>query len=398
VGTDRRVRTATSAFFFVQGLCFAGLLAQVPTLQRGLGISDAELTLVLLVVPVVAGVGSVLAGHLAPRTGSAVLLRAAGPLVALAVLATAFAPSAALLYPVVAVVGLLLGVVDATMNMQGVAVQRRYGRSLLNSFHGWWSVGGILGALAAVLAHSLDWSLVAGLALVATTGAVLDLAAGSSLDGAADGPAPTPGQVSDDAPSVLVPWRPVLLVGVAVAIVYLADSAVSSWSTKYVEDVLSGPDAVAPLGLAAYLGCQLVGRLVADHLVDRAGPVPTVVGGGGVGAAGLALVAVAPAPWVAVIGFGATGLGLSVVVPLAFSVAGALDRTGVAVARVNLFNYVGFVLGAAVVGGVAELTSLRWAFAVPAVLALGVVALAPAFRPVPATAPGLPEVQRTPPG
>ncbi|MCK0116010.1 MFS transporter [Isoptericola sp. S6320L] len=377
MGTDRRARAGATAYYFVQGLCFAGLLAQVPTLQDGLGISDAELTLVLLVVPVVAGVGSVLAGHLAPRTGSAVLLRLAGPLVALAVLGTALAPSAAVLYPVVALVGLLLGVVDATMNMQGVAVERRYGRSLLNSFHGAWSIGGILGALAAVLAHSLDWGLVAGLGLVAAVAVVVDLAAAPLL---VDHGADVASSATGEDPAVRVPWRPILLVGTAVAIVYLADSAASSWSTKYIADVLGGAGEVAPLGLAAYLGCQLVGRLAADAQVNRFGPVRPVAVGGLVGATGLGLVALAPDPWVAILGFAATGLGLSVVVPLSFSVAGALDETGVAVARVNLFNYVGFVLGAGLVGGIAELTSLRWAFAVPALLALGVVALAPAFR------------------
>lgn len=104
--------------------------------------------------------------------------------------------------------------------------------------------------------------------------------------------------------------------------------------------------------------------------------------GGLLGTVGLAVVALAPAPWAAVVGFAATGLGLSVVVPLAFSVAGRLDPdgSGAAVARVNLFNYVGFVLGAGLIGAVAEVASLRWAFAVPAVLALGVAGLAPAFR------------------
>ncbi|WP_402374923.1 MFS transporter [Isoptericola rhizosphaerae] len=380
MGTDRRARAGATAFYAVQGLCFAGLLAQVPTLQDGLGISDAELTLVLLVVPVVAGLGSVLAGHLAPRTGSAVLLRVAGPLVALAVLATGLAPSTAVLYPVVALVGLLLGMVDATMNMQGVAVERRYGRSLLNSFHGAWSVGGVLGSLAAVLAHSLDWGLVAGLGLVAAVAVVVDLvAAPLLLDHRADVPPSATGASTDAAPA-RVPWRPVLLVGTAVAIVYLADSAVSNWSTKYIADALDSTAEVAPLGLAAYLGCQLVGRLAADAQVNRFGPVLPVAVGGLIGATGLGLVALAPVPWVAVLGFAATGLGLSVVVPLSFSVAGALDTTGVAVARVNLFNYVGFVLGAGLIGGVAELASLRWAFTVPAVIALGVVALAPAYR------------------
>ncbi|MCZ2264341.1 MFS transporter, partial [Isoptericola sp. QY 916] len=178
------------------------------------------------------------------------------------------------------------------------------------------------------------------------------------------------------------PWGPLVLVGLAVTIVYVADSATSNWSTKYIQDALGAAANVAPLGLAAYLGCQLLGRLAADRQVNRYGPVAPVAVGGIVGAAGLAAVTLAPGPWVAVVGFGLTGLGLSVVVPLAFSVAGRLDPegTGVAVARVNLFNYVGFVVGAGLIGGVAELLSLRLAFAVPALLALGVIALAPAFK------------------
>src|SRR2546429_1039183 len=95
----------------------------------------------------------------------------------------------------------------------------------------------------------------------------------------------------------------------------------------------------------------------------------------------MAVVATAPSPLVGVIGFAIVGGGLCVVVPQSFSAAGALDPTGsgVAIARVNLFNYIGFVVGAGLVGAVAKGASLRWAFAVPAVLALGIVALAPSF-------------------
>lgn len=413
---DRRARLVVTAFYLVQGMCFAGLLAQVPTLQHDLGISDGTLTLILLLVPVVAGVGSVLAGALAPRVGSARLLHVCGPLVALAVLGAGLAPTVTILYPVVAVVGLLLGLVDASMNMQGVEVEQRYGRSLLNSFHGAWSVGGILGSLAAVLAHSLGWSLAAGLGLVAAVGVAVDLVATAAASGGgtprAAGREAVPGLVAGDRALRTVngvpepagpvsrepvgreradaaasraarpPWGPLILVGLAVTIVYVADSATSNWSTKYIQDALGAAANVAPLGLAAYLGCQLLGRLAADRQVNRFGPVVPVAVGGIVGAAGLAAVTLAPGPWVAVVGFGLTGLGLSVVVPLAFSVAGRLDPegTGVAVARVNLFNYVGFVVGAGLIGGVAEVLSLRLAFAVPALLALGVIALAPAFK------------------
>ncbi len=375
-------RVAVSAFYLVQGLCFGGLLAQVPTLQHHLGLTDGVLTLVLLLVPVVAGAGSVLAGALAPRWGSGTLLRIAGPLVAVAVLGTGLAPSVAVLFPVVAVVGLGLGLVDATMNMQGVAVERAAGRSLLNSFHAAWSVGGIAGSLAAVLAHAQDWSLPVGLGVVAGAALVIDLAAARGLVRDDAVPAHDPGDEAARQGSPHVPWRPVVAIGIPVTIMYIADSATSSWSTKYIEDVLTASATLAPLGLAAYLACQLLARLGADAQVNRFGPARTVRVGGAVGAAGLTLVAVAHAPWTAVAGFALTGLGLAVVVPLAFSAAGALDHThgGVAVARVNLFNYVGFVLGAALIGGVAEMSSLRVAFAVPAVLALGVIGLAPAFR------------------
>jgi len=94
------------------------------------------------------------------------------------------------------------------------------------------------------------------------------------------------------------------------------------------------------------------------------------------------IVAVAPDPAVAIAGFAVLGLGLCVVVPQSFSAAGRLDprSTGVAIARVNLFNYVGFVVGAGLIGAVNQGAGLRWAFAVPAVLCLLILALAPSFR------------------
>jgi MFS family permease len=163
---------------------------------------------------------------------------------------------------------------------------------------------------------------------------------------------------------------------------YISDSATSNWSAKYLQDALRASNSVAPLGLAGYLLCQMLGRLVADWPVRRLGPVLPVAVGGVIGVAGMTLVAVARAPGLAITGFAIVGFGLCVVVPQSFSAAGALDPTGsgVAIARVNLFNYVGFVVGAGLIGVVDQAAGLRWAFAVPAVLCLGIVGLAPSFR------------------
>jgi MFS family permease len=372
---DRSARTAVATAYAVQGLCFAGLLTQVPALQRRFAFTDGELSLVLLAVPVVAGIGSVLAGLLAPRLGSAAVLRAGGPLVCASIVGAGAVGSRGGLYAVLVAVGLGLGLVDASMNMQGVAVQRRYGRPLLASLHGVWSVGGIAGALATALTARLGWSTLASLTAVGALGLVASLAAGPLLLRPAEESAP-----ADDV-AVVIPWRPLVAVGVAMMLAFIADSAASNWSAVYLSRQLHATPAVAPLGLAAYQTCMVLGRAFADRLARRYGPVRSVAFGASVGAAGLALVAVADRAVLGVAGFALLGLGMCVVVPQSFSAAGRLDPTGsgVAVARVNLFNYAGFVVGAALVGVLAEGGGLRLAFAVPAALALGIVALAGSF-------------------
>jgi MFS family permease len=378
---DRRARSGAAGAYFVQGLCFAGLVTRVPTLQKSFHFTDGQLTLILLIVPVVAGVGSVLAGALAPRTGSALVLRVAGPTVCVAMAAVGFAPDRALLYPAIALFGLALGAVDATMNMQGVAVQHQYGRSILASFHGVWSVGGILGSLANAGAGRLHLDLGPNLGIIGLVGLLIALAVGPLLYRRGEAAALAV-DVPADAPPPKIPWAPIVLVGLAVMLMYISDSATSNWSAKYLQDTLAASNSVAPLGLAGYLLCQMLGRLVADWPVRRVGPVLPVAVGGLIGVLGMGLVALARAPGLAIAGFAIVGFGLCVVVPQSFSAAGALDPTGsgVAIARVNLFNYAGFVVGAGLIGAVDEAAGLRWAFAVPALLCLGIVGLAPSFR------------------
>ncbi|HKS98886.1 MAG TPA: MFS transporter, partial [Rugosimonospora sp.] len=378
---DRRARLGAAGAYFVQGLCFAGLLTQVPTLQKEFGFTDGQLTLILLVVPVVAGVGSVLAGVLAPRIGSGLVLRVAAPTVCVAMTIVGFANQRPELYAGIGLYGLGLGAVDATMNMQGVAVQHQYGRSILASFHGIWGVGGILGSLANAASGALKLSLGPTLATIALVGLVLSVSVGPRLYRHGES-AVALVEHPDDAPPPKIPWAPIVMVGLAVMLMYVSDSATSNWSAKYLEDALHSGKGVAPLGLAAYLTCQVSGRLLADRPVHRFGPVLPVAVGGLVGAVGMTLVAVARVPALAIAGYAIVGIGLCVVVPLSFSAAGALDPTGsgVAIARVNLFNYVGFVVGAGLIGAVNQAAGLRWAFFVPAALCLLIIALAPSFR------------------
>jgi MFS family permease len=377
--------------YFAQGFCFAALLTQTNVLKDRFGFSDGELSLVLLVVPVVAGLGSVLSGLAAVRFGSASVLRAGGLLVALAVAATGASASRPQLFAALFAVGLGLGVVDAAMNMQGVAVERRYGRPVLSSLHGVWSVGAMSGALATAGTAAAGLTTAQALGASAAVGALMSLAAGPTLirrTEIADAARP-----ADPAPAVELPMRPIVLIGLAMMAMFIADSATSNWSTVFLDDVLHATPSVAALGLFAYQLCMVGGRSVGDRLVRRYGMAPVLRVGALIGGAGLLVAAAAPVPAVAIAGFALQGLGLCVVVPLSFSAAGRLDASsgrpgsGAAIARVNLFNYAGFVIGAGLIGAVAELADLRLAFVVPAALTVVIVVFARAFEgPEPAGA------------
>ncbi len=380
---NRRARIGITGAYMVQGFAFAGLLTRVPAIQDKFQLSDGTLTLILLAVPVVAGLGSVLAGLLAPRFGSGLLLRIGNPAVCATIALIGVVPDRVGLYLAVAAFGLVIGGVDATMNMQGVVLERRYRRSLLSSLYGFWSIAGIIGSLATALTSVLNLPLGAALGVVAAVGIAASLVVGPMLLRHPETRDVEQAQATEAAAAgKSIPWKPIALVGIAVTLMYISDAATSTWSAEYLDTFLHASGAVAALGLGAYTAMQVVGRFVAHRIAPWVGPVPMIVAGAVIGATGMALVAAAPTPVVALVGFGVLGFGLSPVVPLSFTVAGRLDPTGsgVAVARVNLFNYVGFVVGAALIGGVEQLGGFRLAFAVPAVLALAIVGFARAFR------------------
>lgn len=385
---DREARISAYAAFAVQGLCFASLVTRVPQLQKAHHLSDGTLAIVLLLVPVIAGVGSVLAGVVFSRYGSAIVLRTAQPAVCLAIILIGLTgDNDVALYGATALFGLFVGAVDASMNAQAVAVERRYGMSLLTGFYAIWSAAGILGGSWIALANKGDLSLFVGFAVPAVAGIAASLLTGPRLyRKAEEGAGPSSEELK--AAARRVPWRPILLIGAAMGVMYLADAATSNYSAKYLEDELAGSSAVAPLAYVAYQIAMVASRAIADFGVRRFGATRVVQVGAVVAMIGLVGVVAAPNAAFAIAAFAVAGLGLCVVPPVSFSAAGKVDPTGlgVAVSRVNVFNYVGFVAGAAVVGAVSSVSpdnGLRIAFIVPTVLTLVILFTARGFEPEP---------------
>jgi len=369
----RRARAAAALAFATQGMVFISLTTRLPRFSDRWHLSDVELSLVLLMIVLLAGAGSVVSELVARRIDSASTLRAGLVTIAVAVPVVAAAPSVVVFVVALAVYAVGLGMIDATSNMQAVAVEHRYGRPILPSFHGAWTFGGIIGAsLALGGAHLPLWTtgLVAIVPILALFAPYLPREHGEALVAAEH---------------VAVPWRPIFLVGLGMVLFYMVDTAAQTWGPTYLDHTLGAPGSLVALATLPYLVASLAMRLAGDGLVARYGAVLVLRVGAVVASLALLVVVTAPTWQVAVLGFTLLGAGVSVIAPLSFSAAariagGEQARVDAVIARFNQFNYVGGLLGAVLTGLVGS-GSLRLGFAVPMVLILGMLPLARAFAP-----------------
>lgn len=388
VNTDIRLihgRVALALSFFVQGVAFALLVTRIPAIQDRYGISDALLPVFLAAVPILAGVGSVLTEKIVVRVRPRVVLRWAQPLVLLALLGVAAGDQVWQLATSLGAFGLSVGALDASMNMLGVRLQRVYGRSIMLGFHATYSFGGIVGAsLAWAGAH---WDLSLLVSYLPVVAALLPAAlVGSRWYTDAD-PATT-GDTATRKPDLTksatgsgVAFKALLPLCLVMTFAYIGDSTVSNWSAKYLQDVLHSSDEVATVPYNAYMVTTLLGRAAGDLGVRRFGPVAVVRFGALFAAAGFAVVAVAPGAWVGILGFTILGFGLCVLVPQCFAAAGRMfpGASDAAVARLNIFNYVGFLIGSPLVGALGDVWSYRGAMLVPMLMILVTLVYARSF-------------------
>ncbi|MEU5116778.1 MFS transporter [Streptomyces longwoodensis] len=365
----RRGRASLAFSFLAQGVAFALLVTRIPAVQDRYGVSDALLPVFLAAVPVLAGIGSVTTEQLVKRVRPSGVLRWSQPVVLLALLGVGAGERMAELAVSLAVFGLAVGALDASMNMLGVSLQRSYGRSIMLSFHAAYSLGGIVGAsLAWAGAH---WHLALWVSYLPVAAVLLPAVLVGSRWYVDAGPAEPGAQgAGGGGEGGALVFKLLLPLCLVMSFAYIGDSTVSNWSAKYLQDVLGSSEQLATVPYNVYMVTTLLGRAIGDFGVRRFGAVAVVRGGAVVAAAGFAVVAVAPGPWVGMLGFTLLGLGLCVLVPQTFAAAGRLfpGASDAAIARLNIFNYVGFLVGSPLVGALGDAWSYRGAMLVPMVL------------------------------
>lgn len=375
--TLRRARRSATVAFALQGFFLVTLLTELPQFKDRYGLDDGVLAGLVLVISLLSALGSVVAERIAVATSSRTAVIAALATISLAGLVIALPLPLGVLAVGLGVYGIGVGAIDAGVNMQAVAVQHAYGRVILSSVYAAWSAGAIVGAGYVAAAESLGLGLTpAVLGAVAIVAVTAGLTAGGLLR---EGPAaPVDLSLHGDR----FPARVFLALGLMMVLLFAVDFGITNWSTLYVHEELATASGTAALAVAVYQLCGLVSRLSADHVIRRLGPTPVASGAAVLAVVGLLLAVVAPSAVVALVGFALAGLGAATMAPLCFSAVGAIappGRLDPLIARLNLFNYAGTIVGGAVIGSIGHVAGFRWAFAVPLALAVVMLALSPVF-------------------
>lgn len=358
------------------GLFWGAWGAILPAIKLEAGVSDGELGLALVMVAVGALVSMRLTGHLIDRYGGVVLPVSVAVFGACGLL-PAFADSAITLGIALFFLGAASGASDVAINAAGSHAESVAGRPVMNLAHSCFSAAVVVASLGTAGLRA------AGAGALPVLGAVFALIVllvvfALAPDSRRLAPV-TP--TTDEAPVRRRRIEPTLLVfGGLCALAYVVENAWQSWSAVHLDSSLGATPALASSAPAVFAAAAAAGRFSGNALLRRFRPVPLLVVGGAIAAAGSALAAGAGDPWVALVGIGLAGLGLSVYAPTILGLTGAWAgpaRRAGAISTVTTLAYLGFLIGPAAVGAAASAWSLPVALGGIAVLAVVVTALTP---------------------
>lgn len=366
---------STRFAFLITGLAMSAWAPLIPFAKARLVIGESTLGLLILCF----GIGSLMAmpvtGPLVNRYGCRRVITSSLLLMCISLVCLAVSPGIPGMALNLLVFGMMLGATDVAMNMQAVVVEKASGRAMMSGFHGFYSLGGIFGA---VIMSALMWlGLSPFHALLCLASVLLLMLAYAAKDLLpADRNENTRGERE---PFFVVPRGKVLLIGSLCFVAFLAEGAVLDWSAVFLS-TLRGIDPVyAGLGFACFSVAMTIGRFTGDKIVNALGSTRVVLWGGLFAASGFLLVILVPYSPAAFIGFTLVGVGASNIVPVLFTAAGNQTSMpmGLAIAAVVSMGYAGLLAGPAVIGFIAELSSLSVSFGL---VALGLLALAGAAR------------------
>ncbi len=369
--SPRSRRLHISSIFFFYGLCYASWAARIPTIQQNLHLSETALGAVLFAMPIGSFLTVPLTGWLVAKAGSRKVVIVSVLVYSSMLAAIGFADTVFQLVVALFLFGSFGNMLNISINTQAIGVEALYTKRILSSFHGMWSLAGLVGASIGLflIGRGVSTSIhLAGIGVFAFGNALICM------------PYLLYEDINRDKKRkvFVMPDRTMIILGMVAFCSMMCQGAMFDWTGVYFRKVLQVDKAWIGAGLTAFMVSMALVRFIADWLTHHLGLKKILQLSGLLSAGGLIVSVCFPYLVPATIGFILVGVGVSPVVPLVFSAVGKSKTLspGVAIAAVSTLGFIGLLIGPPMIGFVAGATSLKISFIILAAISLVVFVLA----------------------
>lgn len=371
-----QIRTAVSAFFFCQGLCFATWASRIPDLKNNLGLSEAALGSILLLLPAGQLSAMPFSGRLVTHFGSRKVIRIAAVLYAICLTNLGLASQPWHLSLALFVFGICGNMCNISVNTQAILTEKLYGRPIMTTFHGVWSTAGFTGAAIGLMMMSLHLSPYAHFWIVAAFISTVVIFSQRYLQNG------HPSAATAKRPFFSKPDGVLVQLGIVGFASMASEGAMFDWSGVYFQEVVHAPKTLIALGYLSFMIAMASGRFAGDRLIAKYGRKKMLRISGVLITSGLFISVLFPHIVTATLGFLIVGFGVSSIVPMVYSAAGRHPKipAGIALASVSSISFLGFLIGPPLIGYIAELFNLRYSFAVIGMLGISISLLVSKIR------------------
>lgn len=381
--SKEHIRFAVLSFFLAQGLCFSSWASRIPDIKEIFTVNDALYWgIVLFMIPVGKFVAIPLAGYLVSKLGSRIMVQISIMGYALSLFAIGTALNIYMLGVFLFCFGVFWNLCDISLNTQGIGIERLYGRTIMASFHGGWSLAACLGALIGFIMIVSDitpfwhFTLIAALILLLTMVSRRYLQDDVST---ADVKEEAVEDKSEKWQYIKKPEMLLIKLGLVGLFALVVESAMFDWSGVYFESVLRVPKSLQ-IGFLVFMVMMTVGRFLANYAYRIWGKQRVLQLSGAfifIGFFTSALLgstvdSMALKVIVNSFGFMLVGLGISSMVPTIYSLVGAKSKTpvGIALTILSSISFIGSLVAPLLIGAISQAFNMEYAYMVVGLLGL----------------------------
>jgi MFS family permease len=361
-------RAILSGYFFFTGICFASWASRIPDIKFSLGLSDAQFGGMLLFLPLGSFIGIPISGSLTTRHGSNKMLKMASILYPLALVNIGWAAGTFVWHLAIAlfVFGMIGNLFNVSVNTQAVELAKLFDKSIISSFHGFWSLAGFVGGLIGSYFIAASMSPMMQFIVILAIGYLFLFLTHQHL------------LLSESSKqSIKKMWtKPTPLMfqfGLIALSNMVCEGMMFDWSGVFYQSVVKVSESQRTIGYISFMACMTTGRMFADALINYWGPRKQLMLSGLLVTLGLVIAIIYPSIVTSTIGFMLVGFGVSSVIPTIYGSVGKSAEPGqasIALASVSSIGFFGFLIGPPIVGFLSGALGLRWAFLTISILGL----------------------------